>query len=291
MKRCAFLTLAEVGDYVIDDELAVPALQERGWSVDSVPWTARAEWQRYDLVVIRSTWDYQYDAARFLRVLDDIAQAGVRIENALDTVRWNTRKTYLRELEQRGVPIVPTSWQEGLTADVLRALFGELQAEELVVKPQVGANAGDTLRVRRDDAGAQEEALRLFPHRACMVQPFLQSITDEGEYSLILFDGELSHTILKTPKRGDFRVQEEHGGIITAVTAPPALVEQATRAVHAIAPLPLYARADFARIDGDRFGVMELELIEPSLYFRMDERAPQRFAGALDRRMRLAGAT
>src|SRR5690606_8967187 len=110
--------------------------------------------------------------------------------NPAELVRWNTRKAYLRELEARGMSVVPTLWGDDLDVDAFPSFFETLGSDELVVKPQVGANAGDTLRVRRDDGSAQREAAGLFTQRSYMVQPFLCSVTDEGEYSLIMFDGE-----------------------------------------------------------------------------------------------------
>ncbi|HSJ09234.1 MAG TPA: hypothetical protein VK928_04950, partial [Longimicrobiales bacterium] len=183
MKRCAFLTLADPAGYVIDDELAIPALAARGWRVETVPWTESADWAAFDIVVIRSTWDYQHHLDRFLDVLGHIESSGTRLENPAALVRWNTRKAYLRELEARGMSVVPTLWGDDLDEGAFPAYFDALGADELVVKPQVGANAGDTLRVRRDDVAAQREAAALFTRRPYMVQPFLCSVTDEGEYS------------------------------------------------------------------------------------------------------------
>ena len=111
-----------------------------------------------------------------------------------------------------------------------------------------------------------------------MAQPFVRSVTEEGEYSLFFFGGAYSHTILKTPKTDDFRVQEEHGGIIRAVEPEPALRALAHDVTDALAPQPLQARVDLVRIEHGRFALMELELVEPSLYFRMDAAAPARFA-------------
>jgi glutathione synthase/RimK-type ligase-like ATP-grasp enzyme len=119
-----------------------------------------------------------------------------------------------------------------------------------------------------------------------MVQPFVNAIVDEGEYSLFYFGGVYSHTILKSPKRGDFRVQEEHGGRITAVAPEHDLRETADNIVASISQL-LYARVDLVRNDSGKFLLMELELIEPALYFRMDEESPRRFATALDELMKL----
>ena len=119
-----------------------------------------------------------------------------------------------------------------------------------------------------------------------MVQPFLSHVITEGEFSLFYFNGKLSHAILKTPKAHDFRVQEEHGGVIRAVEAESELREAGDTALRALDSVPLYARADFVRANhGGGFWLMELELIEPSLYLRMDAEAPERFAQALHERV------
>ena len=115
-----------------------------------------------------------------------------------------------------------------------------------------------------------------------MVQPFMPNIVSEGEFSLFYFGGEYSHTILKTPKPKDFRVQEEHGGIIKAVQPTDKLLKAGQKVFEFIAPKPLYARIDFVRDAADDFALMELELIEPALYFRMDEESPKRFAKIFD---------
>ena len=117
-----------------------------------------------------------------------------------------------------------------------------------------------------------------------MVQPFMENICLEGEYSCFYFDGKYSHSILKTPKAQDFRVQEEHGGRLTSIKAEAKLLEQADIALKAINELPLYARVDFVRYR-QGFALMEAELIEPSLYFNMDEESAARFAGAFVERM------
>ena len=120
-----------------------------------------------------------------------------------------------------------------------------------------------------------------------MAQPFARAILDEGEYSLFSFNGAPSHTVLKTPKPGDFRVQEEHGGEILAVTPESALAAAGEKILASVGEPPLYARADMVRSnDGDAWWLMELELVEPSLYLRMDPEAPARFARAIDARLR-----
>jgi len=287
MLRCAFLTLDDPADFVIDDELAYQPLAALGWSVEAISWrTLSHDWREYDAVVIRSTWDYIADPDAFLAVLGEIERAGTLLFNALDLVRWNIRKTYLRELANCGVPVVPTIYRERLAAGELPALIEEVGADEIVLKPVVGLNAHGVFRVDSQSASQPSPELSAkYAAREFMVQPFLSHVISEGEFSMSYFNGRLSHTILKTPMARDFRVQEEHGGIIRAVQAESELREAGDTALRALDSVPLYARVDFVRANHGRgFWLIELELIEPSLYLRMDAGAPERFAQALHER-------
>lgn len=282
MKRCAFLTLRDPGGYVaIDDVLAHGPLRDLGWEAEDIPWDRPGvDWSRYDVVVIRSTWDYHRRLDEFLGVLDEIERAGVRIENSPALVRWNVRKTYLRDLASRGVPVVPTVWRDRLRRDDVPSLFDELGTGDIVAKPVVGASAEGAFRLRRDSPVA--EAAKYFAGRALMAQPFARHICDDGEYSLVYLGGEFSHATRKTPKERDFRVQEEHGGTFRAVVAGADLRAAADAAMDGLETVPLYARVDMVRAnDGDGWWLMEFELVEPSLYLRMDPDAPARLAGAI----------
>ena len=277
----AFLTTDDLSGFVTDDELARAPLARRGFGIEFVPWRASGDWSRYDAVIVRSTWDYQDDPDAFAAALAAIDASSTRLANDLCVMRWNMTKTYLLDLAREGTPIPRSVWCDGLAADDVPRLFTELGVPEIVIKPVVGANADDTYRLTRAAAAALADELgERFRRRRCIVQPFLPNVVEEGEYSVMLFGGEPSHTILKTPRAGDFRVQEEHGGIIRAVVPDPALVARAVRALDVVAPTPLYARADFVRV-GDDYLLMELELIEPALYLRMDASAPERFADAV----------
>lgn len=281
MPRCAFLTTDRLDGFVTYDAEAVPYLEAFGWAVDLVPWRADVDWGAYDLVVIRSPWDYQDAPEAFLSVLATIDASGARLENPLDVVRWNLRKTYLRDLESAGVRIVPTAWGGALTADHLGVLIAEWGAPEVVVKPVVGANADDAFRLGA--RGKWDAAVSTFAAREHMVQPFVRSVVEEGEFSVFVFGGTVSHTILKTPASGDFRVQEEHGGRIRGVEPEPALLALAEAALAAVPhPEPLlYARVDAVRMPDGGFAVMEVELIEPSLYFPYGPGSARRFAEAV----------
>lgn len=272
--------MADIGHYVDYDQDAVVPLAARGWSVDFVPWRSAADWSAYDLVVIRTPWDYQNDSNTFLEVLAQI-DAATRLENPLEVVRWNLRKTYLRDLEAAGVPIVPTTWGHGLTASALSDLEAEWGERGGVVKPIVGACAEDAFRLGPGLEAA--EAVATFDGHDYMAQPFIESVVLEGEFSVFVFGGAVSHAILKTPVEGDFRVQEEYGGHIVGVEPEPALVELAASALEAVphdAPL-LYGRVDAVRLEDGTFAIMELELIEPSLYFPFAEGSAERFADAV----------
>lgn len=281
MRRCAFLTTDCLDGFVTYDRLLHEPLARRGWAVAEVPWRADADWGTYEAVVIRSPWDYQRDPDAFLDVLDAIDRSAARLENPLGLVRWNLRKTYLRDLEARGLPVVPTRWLDRLPPSAPGLLFDAL-GDEIVVKPVVGANADDTFRLRRGTA--PDAALAAFAERPCMAQPFVRAVVGEGEFSVFHFGGAYSHAVLKTPAAGDFRVQEEHGGRITAITPEPPLRALADAVVDALDPAPLYARTDFVRLDSG-FALMEVELIEPSLYFPYDVESPERFADAFAARM------
>ncbi|MCK6621946.1 MAG: hypothetical protein HUU32_22390 [Calditrichaceae bacterium] len=286
MRRLAFLSTDNLEGFVSDDERAVAPLAARGWAVETVSWRQPCDWNRFDMVIIRSTWDYQKDAARFLNVLERIDASRALLQNDLELVRWNIRKTYLRDLQAKGNRIVPTIWQEGsVSPEKLEGFYEQLHSEEIIIKPLISANADHTFRLRRKDIPFHYDKLRhIFAGRAFMAQPFMKNIITEGEYSLFYFGGEYSHAILKTPQQNDFRVQEEHGGIITAVKAEEKLRRRGEAAMGSLGQIPLYARVDLVRDAGDEFAIMEVELIEPALYFRMDAPAAERFAEAVNRR-------
>jgi hypothetical protein len=286
VRRIAFLTMHDPSGFVIDDELAVLPLARCGIRVETIPWDRPGiDWRQYALVVIRSTWDYQHKAREFLDVLEGIERLGVRLDNGSEIVRWNMQKSYLRDLAGRGVEIVPTFWREGLRRGELVPLFEELRSDEGVIKPVMSSNAQGAWRL--DAKRARELAPEIeayFAGRPLMMQPFERGITEEGEFSLVYLNGQHSHSLLKTPRRGDFRVQEEHGSAIVAITPEPALREAGDAAIAAVGQKLLYARVDLVR-SGNAFRVMELELVEPSMYLRIEPGAPDRFADAIASRL------
>ena len=315
MPRVAFLSMDDLTGFVSDDALCLPHLAAHGIDVEEVPWrrpAAQARWDSFDLVVIRTPWDYQRDVHAFLRVLTEIG-AATRLENPLPLVRWNVRKTYLRDLERAGLGIVPTAWfPRGLDVPLTECAAEQGWSDEVVIKPIVSANADLTYRVASDVPPPQRAELeRRFANLPCMVQPFVASVPTRGEVSIVLFDGEVSHALRKTPKAGDFRVQEEHGGLIEGETVEPWMRSLGERVAPVLVTAmssgggevgggdvagasvpsasesrPLLARIDVVTGPKDEPWIMEVEAIEPSIYLRTDPGAPARFAAAVAARVR-----
>jgi glutathione synthase/RimK-type ligase-like ATP-grasp enzyme len=206
-------------------------------------------------------------------------------------------KRYLRALAGRGVPVVPTAWVERGDARPLAGILAAHGWRDAVVKPVVSASAHATWRTGASasagaDAGAEAEARfrAQCADGAVMVQPFLEVIRDGGEWSLVFVDGAFSHAVRKRPAPGDFRVQQEHGGSAEPAAAPAALVAHgraalaAAQAAAGSASGALYARVDGCETDAG-FLLMELELLEPSLFLGADDGAAARLAAAIGRRL------
>jgi hypothetical protein len=280
-RRICFLSMDDLAGYVSDDDLAVPHLAELGIRTDTLSWRQTAvAWSEFDAVIIRTPWDYQKFPPEFLAALAEI-ESQTKLHNPLKIVCWNLDKTYLRDLAEKGVRIVPTLWRQRYDDASFVSWLDELSTDEVIIKPTVSATAAFTYRLREFDASL----IPVFAEREFLVQPFMASVLDEGEYSLFYFNGEYSHAIIKRPKPADFRVQEEHGGIITEIDAGDAMRAAAADVLAHIDEDLLYARVDVVRDADGKFALMELELIEPSLYLRMNADAPARFAAAVARRI------
>ena len=283
-KTVAFLTMEDPGDYVTDYDLCFAAMAARGWTVETVAWRQPdCTWDRYDAVYLCSAWDYPLHLDEFLETVQRVHDSSAVLVNEQSLVSWNIRKSYLRDLASRGADVVPSLWQTDFNIADVSGWFSACQADTLIIKPEVGANAQDTFVLQDPlDAGTQALLETGFRGRNFLVQPFIESILSEGEYSLCFFAGNFSHAILKTPRPGDFRSQEEHGSTVRSVHPEASLLRAAHEILRRVQPQPVYARVDLVRGPDGRFLLMELELVEPALYLRMDDAAPARFAAAFD---------
>ncbi len=286
MKKVAFLSTDNLQNFFTYDRLLFQPMRNLGWAAEEISWKNKnVIWSNYDAVIVRSTWDYQHYSEQFINVLENINKA-THLENDLELMKWNMNKNYLFDLEQNGVKIVDTIWEKSFDPKTAIEYFKRFNTDEIIIKPNISANADNTFRLTRERLVSNLSKLeQVFANREFMVQPFLKSIIEEGEYSLFFFDGKISHAVLKKPKENDFRVQEEHGGDIQPINAPQNIISVAESIIRKLSTIPLYGRVDLVRTLQDNFALMELELIEPSLYLNKDNQAPQRFARAFAGKM------
>ena len=279
-RKCALLTISDLSNFQSYDNLIVQPLSKLGWECEFIPWDSISiNWDDFDAVIIRSTWDYQQKEKLFFKTLQSIEASTATLYNSLDTVKWNINKRYLLELEKENISIIPTRLYDSFDFDIINQLFSFFNENKLIIKPCVSANADDTFILEQNKLGSLKPVLEnTFSQKDFLVQPFIKNIRIEGEYSLIYFGNRLSHVLLKTPKNGDFRVQEEHGGILKAINKPESsLIDFGNKVMGTIPYQCLFSRVDVVR-GSNNYLLMEVELIEPSLYFNMDLKSPQMFA-------------
>lgn len=269
-----------------DDAPLVDALRDRGLEIDVAVWDDPAvDWTAAGIVVVRSTWDYTGRRDEFIAWAEQVG-AGTRLENPADVLRWNTHKSYLIELEERGAPVVPTAW----LAQGDRVDLGELLAmrgwKRAVVKPAVDAGSRGLLRVEPDDLDAGQSHLRqLLARGDVMVQPYLEAIETDGERSLVFIDGAFSHAVRKRPAAGEFRIQKSWGGRYEVEDVPDELRKLGEWILEVSGHEYLYARVDLLA-DADGIPQLaELELAEPSLYLSYVPAAATRLARAIEERL------
>ncbi|MDP9433884.1 MAG: hypothetical protein M3P93_01255 [Actinomycetota bacterium] len=275
------LATSERGSRVDPDlPLARAAFAEAGLDVDVVRWDdPDADWAGYDLVVVRSCWDYAWRLEEFLAWADAVP----RLRNPPEVLRWNVDKRYLRDVEAAGCPVVPTVWDP--------ASAGELpDAEEWVVKPSVSAGSRDAARWTDPDDVLAHVAALVGAGRTAMVQPYVAAVDSAGETALLHVGGAFSHAVRKGPllQRGEgVRQDRDSRGDLRPVTARPDQLEVARAALAAVrdrlgAEDLLYARVDVVDGPDGTPLLLELELTEPSLFLPQGDGAAARLATAVD---------
>lgn len=259
------------------------ALALEGLEAVPRPWTDHVEdgaaLAKHPLVLPLIVWGYHRDHARWMQACDAWAAAGVRMLNPPSVLAWNSDKSYLGRLAGRDVAAPQTLWIDGVTQADVEAAFDRFEADTVVVKPRVSGGAWKTLRLSRG------ETMQDAPEGPAMIQPYLPSIETEGETSLLVFGGQLSHVVSKRPVNGDFRIQVQFGGRYAALPeAPEGSWALAQQTLAAIDEDLLYARIDMARGPGGWL-LMEAELIEPDFYLAFAPDGGARFARAVKARL------
>jgi len=280
--RVALATCKQLPEPDFDEAPLLAALRNAGLETKMLAWDdEEARFAEQDLVVVRSTWNYYKDVDAFVAWAAGTAKK-TRLLNPGHVIAWNAKKTYLAELEKRGIAIVPTDFVMGGTARRVEDILRERGWDEIVIKPLVSAGSFRTERFSRDSLAAAQTFLdALVADRDAMVQRWMPSVETYGERSLVWIDGEITHAIRKTPRFAGGSEQASEAEV-------PIADDERAFAERALGPLAgelLYARIDMVRDDAGILRVMELELIEPSLFFKQSEIALSRFVAGIARRL------
>lgn len=254
---------------LLEDELLMNALKEKEISVQRKSWSDESvDWSQTSYVIFRSTWDYFDRYNEFSKWLDDVSTKTILL-NSAKTIHWNLDKHYLNDLKEKGINVVETYFLEQGKSFKLISHMNALNMKQAILKPAISGGARHTYKINIESADDYNSILtERLKEEAMMIQPFQEDIVKNGELSLIVIGGVYTHAVRKIAKKGDFRVQDDHGGVTIAHTPTKAEIKFAEKAISACDELPLYARVDIIHDNDGHLAIMELELIEPELFFR-----------------------
>jgi hypothetical protein len=276
-KVFAFAVFDQLEELPPSDRLASESLAAMGADVKVIVWdNPRANWKSFDAVVIRCTWDYHLKPRAFRSWIQKVRRL-TSLFNPPDILLWNMDKNYLRDLADNGIPIPPTVWLPGGAKANLSDILHQKGWQQAVIKPIISASAYQTWLVEQPGTKDEHDRFKkLLQKTGLIVQKFQPTVTTEGEWSLMFFDGKFSHAVVKKTKPNDFRM----GDSVMLQKPPDIILQQVQKIMETIEPPLVYARVDGISIDG-YFVLMELELVEPYLYLEHDPDASQRFAQAI----------
>jgi glutathione synthase/RimK-type ligase-like ATP-grasp enzyme len=289
-ERVAVVSCAQLPVADPDRDLVADALVEHGVEACWVAWDdPSVDWASFAGAWIRTPWDYVERRDAFVAWARRVESA-TRLWNPADVVAWNSHKSYLLDLESRGVPIVPTVLVAAGEEVDLAGLGRDRGWDDVVVKPAVSAGAVGATHVLTTDARASSALELARRHGDALVQPFQREVA-RGETSVVVVEGEPTHAVSKVPAEGDYRVQVQHGGLELPHTPTLAELDLARQAVASVGRTLLYARVDMVADEPrDLPRLMELELIEPALFLaHAPSHAVDRLAGAVAERLRRSG--
>lgn len=281
-----FSTGAYDANTIDEDQLLSSILTQEGISHEIVAWSdPQVVWSRFTTLLIKSTWDYFDYYPAFLNWIAEIQQLQIPVLNSLETILWNSSKRYLLEIEQKGYPVIAGMILEKGKPVNMAQIQEKIKSEIWVVKPLVSGGAKNTLKIPVSEwEKFVPQVQALVEEEDFLVQPFVPEVAEVGEYSLIFFNQVLSHAVLKTPAKEDFRVQHYFGGTIQTIQPSSALLSSCQALVDEFGAGTLYARVDGVVIAGE-FHLMELELIEPYLFLGLADQAIPNYRAALKQRL------
>lgn len=262
-----------------EDGLLRQALEKLELNVVRIDWAdPDFDWNSTRCAVFRTTWDYFHRFKEFEAWLDKVEDQTMFL-NSIKQVRWNMSKWYLNDLEEKGIKVVKSFFIRRWEQRTLRELFLDMDCDDAVLKPVVAGGGRHTYKINLQNVGEHEEIFKdLIIDEDMMLQPFQYSIDKKGEISLMVINGEFTHSILKKGKEGDFRVQDDFGGTVHEYEASHIEMEFAEKVVKACDELPAYARVDLMWDNEGDLALSELELIEPEMWFRENPKAADKLA-------------
>ena len=296
--RIAIVTGQDVTHLTENGQSLRTELRSRGLSAEPVVWTnPRIDWSAFDVALVRSCWKYHTQIEKFRKWLESVENAGVVLLNPAGVIRWNVHKSYLRELADDGVSILPTAWVERGGGVDLQTVLRRNDWPKAVVKPAIGTSSAGVWRTSIAEAASQQQRFEtVLSEGDALVQEFAPEIVD-GERSLVFFEGNYSHAWNSLPAENEFRAHPSYGGSIGPYEPSRNVVNQAANVLRtACSSLTidmtelLYARVDGIERDGG-FRLMELELVEPYLSLDTDERALATFVDGIESSLRRHWAT
>jgi glutathione synthase/RimK-type ligase-like ATP-grasp enzyme len=286
MKTVALVTYKDSPKLTPSDALLIEPLKKEGVLAVAVPWDdPTINWNQFDGIVVRSAWNYHTNHSTFIRWLTELKQTDAVVLNPIDHMIWNSDKTYLKDLEAKGANVTPSVLLKKDARISLAQIAQDRQWTHLVIKPTIGASAHGVSMVEPDKYRKADSLVdALLTHSNVLVQPLMTEVMSGGEYSCVFIDGEFSHAIQKLPKKGEFRSNFEFGSKETLARLDDNVIQQAKKILSMVGSPMLYARVDGV-ISNDQFIIMELELIEPHLFFDLYPPAAVTFAKALQKRI------
>ncbi|MEP0986002.1 hypothetical protein [Ekhidna sp.] len=266
-----------------EDWLVVEALQNLGLKAKKVAWSDTTfDWTQTKIALFRTTWDY---AEKFTAFSDWLMEVSMKTKliNDYETIIWNLDKHYLLDLKEQGINVVETYFIEPGDKRTLFELHSELGWEKTVLKPTISAAAKDTFKLNLESLSDYEDRYTyLVKDESMMLQPFQEDVIKRGELSLMMIGDEYTHAVLKKAKPGDFRVQDDFGGTVQDYQPTKKEIDLAVAAVRACEGKPLYARVDIVNDNNGNPAISELELVEPEMWFRKNEKAAGMLADAIN---------
>ncbi|MFK7783685.1 MAG: RimK family alpha-L-glutamate ligase [Crocinitomicaceae bacterium] len=267
-----------------EDNLLKEALERLGYNVHRTNWDDKQfDWSTTNYIFFRTTWDYFDRYEEFAPWLEEVCTK-TKLINPKDLIYWSLDKHYLRDLDQAGVHIPNTLFIEKGDSRSLSEIIESIHWQEFILKPAISGAARHTYRFTKDES-AKHEAIfsELIASESMLIQEFQTQILTKGEVAFMVFGGKFSHAVLKKAKAGDFRVQDDFGGTIEIYHPNEKEIAFVEKAFAACNPTPIYARIDVIWDNDDQLCIGEIELIEPELWFRLDEQSADRCAIATQR--------